>query len=688
MHTRWWSWFGRSLYRRIVLPLVGLMTLTLLVSITTFILGTHHARDRLLAYEAALDADHIAQTLRTRTNDVETAAQLFAQEPAVLRALDAPEVSLLDARALVFRDRFQLDVVQVFDQTSTPLINQAISGLMQPLEPLASQSSASTFLVQQQHNRMLLVQHIVLDGSGSIVVGLDLQQELERIAQQQRLPDGLALTINKQRIVAPATQATAADVYVYQQPLTLGSTTFTLEVLHSTKDLTTVLHAGLRTMLITLLGATVLLLLLGMVLAHSIVRPVRRLARVAEDLAAGDLSKRATIESHDELGSLALSLNTAAERLVEALREQRREMQRERAILASIADGVLVSDEAGRIVVMNEAAYHIIGVAEAERLQRAAEQGAEVHQFYAALEALEPFFAHALGQKRNPLLPSQLELAGRTFQVHARPIWLNDTLLGAVTSLHDVSAQVESERIKSEFIAVAAHELRAPLTSMRGFIDLLRFTDTSNLSAEQLKCIEIVERGMERLQELISDLLDISRLDHQQTTVKAQPLDLCHHIHESVQLFRQQLNDKQQTCVVRCTPQLPHLRLDPVHLQRMLINLLSNAVKYTPDGGAITIRCTQRANDILVQIQDTGVGIPLADQPRIFGRFFRAKNPLSAQVGGTGLGLAITKSLIELNHGSIYFESTPNIGTTFYMSFPCELIVSTPITPIIVHEVS
>ena len=422
------------------------------------------------------------------------------------------------------------------------------------------------------------------------------------------------------------------------------------------------------------LGALWLLLHIGLiVMLQRKRRAIQQLTAVVDVLATADLSVRAPNLGTDELGELAQSINLAAEHFTNLLDTQRRETQRERAILAAIDDGVIVCDQLGQIILLNTAAYNIIAMAEAERLQTNHEQPNLSLRFYAALEAVQPALDQALG--RPHIKPAErVCFAGRTYRLSANPIWIDDRRIGAVAILQDISARVESERLRSDFMALAAHELRSPLTSIRGFADMLLWSNPEHFSAEEISYIEGIGRNIQRLTELMNDVVELARLETQRNEHTPQPVDLRQVLSAVLDEFRPRAERKKLQLDCLLPNELPLLSLDPLHIRQISHHLISNAIKYTPEQGQIQIEVQQRIDDVLVVVRDTGIGISLREQPRIFGRFFRNDNPLSRAAGGTGLGLSIAKALVEMNHGSIYFESIEEEGTTFYVAFPLALV--------------
>jgi len=236
-------------------------------------------------------------------------------------------------------------------------------------------------------------------------------------------------------------------------------------------------------------------------------------------------------------------------------------------------------------------------------------------------------------------------------------------------------AQSELRRLddaKSQFVSAAAHELRNPLASLLGYIELLTEEDTSNFTPTQTQFIQNISRSAQRLRQLTNNLLDITRLDSNRLELvmqKMSPLDL---LEMALSEMQPLFDGKRQRVVVKAEPSVPAIWCDRVRALQILANLLSNAHKYTPAGGTIVTQVARMRGRPFVtfRIKDSGIGIPADDQLRLFTRFYRASNATAADGTGAGLGLAITQSLVRLHGGKIWFESKEGKGTTFSVTLP------------------
>jgi len=256
--------------------------------------------------------------------------------------------------------------------------------------------------------------------------------------------------------------------------------------------------------------------------------------------------------------------------------------------------------------------------------------------------------------------PADIQLASR----------LADHAAAAIQNARLYDAVRQANLAKSEFVSQVAHELRAPMTSIRGYADMLQQGIVGPLTSQQEQFIRTIRSNIERMQALVSDLQDTSRIEVGQMRVEPCPIRLTDALVEALQATRPQMNARTHRLTVEIPAELPLLRADPTRLTQILVNLLSNACQYTPPGGQITVRAWQENGRVYCSVADTGIGISPGDQARLFTRFFRADDPNVRAVPGTGLGLYIVKKLLELQDGNITIHSRLGEGTTFTFDLP------------------
>ena len=361
-----------------------------------------------------------------------------------------------------------------------------------------------------------------------------------------------------------------------------------------------------------------------------------------------------------------------AEDLGAMLKQQQVEATKSQAILDGVADGVLFADASGKIILFNPAAERILEIPRQQAIGRSIREmlglyGVEGRKW---LAALEDWAAHPADRTPEDFIAERLQLGDRVVSVHASPVIRGTEYLGTVSVFRDITAEVEADRAKSEFISTVSHELRTPMTSIKGYADLLMLGMAGPLDEQQKRFIEIIRNNAERMVALVSDLLDISRIESGRMQLDLRTL----HIHEVVgqvlNTLQGRVLSKGLALQVDVPEDLPPVWGDSNRVAQILTNLISNAIQYTPPGGRVTISAHPNENMLEVSIADTGIGISKEDQRKIFDRFFRADDPLVQETSGTGLGLPITASLVQMHGGQIWVESELGEGSTFTFTLP------------------
>ncbi len=348
-------------------------------------------------------------------------------------------------------------------------------------------------------------------------------------------------------------------------------------------------------------------------------------------------------------------INEQALRLAEMVTYQQEEASKVRAILQSVADGVIVVDRASRILLCNPAAAQILSM---ERVEL------EGHSTLELPGLFQPGGVLAQGSRR-------VELPDRFISSHVAPVVTDaGEELGSVYVIRDITREVEADRAKSEFISTVSHELRTPLTSIKGYVDLILLGSVGDVSPMQRSFLDVVRANSNRLVELINDLLDLSRLDTGRIVLNREPIVLSDLLEEVVESARAEIERKQLSLEMAVSPELPTVYVDRKRIVQVLTNMVSNAYKYTPEGGRVEISAHSTDGYVQISVSDTGVGIAKEDMKKLFTRFFRADNPMRDEVGGTGLGLAISKSFVELHGGEMWVESQVGQGSTFTFTLP------------------
>jgi signal transduction histidine kinase len=236
--------------------------------------------------------------------------------------------------------------------------------------------------------------------------------------------------------------------------------------------------------------------------------------------------------------------------------------------------------------------------------------------------------------------------------------------------LRDISREAELDRIKDEFISTVSHELRTPMTPIKGYTDLLVNNKVGPLNDLQLKFLRVIKTNADRLDSLVNDILDISRIDAERVKLDNKPIKLSGLIRQVLPTFEYQIGEKNLALTLHIPDSLPPVYADPDRVTQILVNLIGNSVKYSRPDDKINIVVTAQNDYVRVDIQDTGLGISEEDLAQVFDRFFRAERDVSSVVDGTGLGLPIAKNFVELMGGKIWASSELEVGSTFSFTLP------------------
>ncbi|HUX80940.1 MAG TPA: HAMP domain-containing sensor histidine kinase, partial [Candidatus Paceibacterota bacterium] len=259
----------------------------------------------------------------------------------------------------------------------------------------------------------------------------------------------------------------------------------------------------------------------------------------------------------------------------------------------------------------------------------------------------------------------------------ATPVILDKKTIGTIKVFRDITYEREIDKAKTEFVSLASHQLRTPLSTVNWYAEMLLEGDVGKLNDQQQKYLDEVYRSNQRMVELVNALLDVASLELGTFIIDPEPTDICKLMKDVIDEQQPQIDARKLRFSSSCTKSIPLMQADPKLLRMVMQNILSNSVKYTPEDGEIdfTITLTDNKKNILLKISDTGYGIPKNQQGNIFTKLFRADNVRDKDTDGTGLGLYIVKSIVKNSGGKIWFKSeggVENVGTTFFVSLPLD----------------
>jgi len=431
----------------------------------------------------------------------------------------------------------------------------------------------------------------------------------------------------------------------------------------------------------SLLAASIVILIAGTVVSflfsRRFVGRIEQLKDFSRRVAAGDFRPLQFVGSRDEVADLAHALNETAERLADTIESLSGERNRSSAILRSMVEGVAVVDARERLVFFNSAFAGIFSVDGDKRegrplieiirdsrlvaLIRKALTGEEGLQADIVMGFIQQRSFSATAAPVNPL-DSSVGKAASAKSESVKPS-------GAVVVLHDVTELRRLERVRQDFVANVSHEFKTPLTAIQGFAETLLAGAIDDPTSNR-RFLEIIREHSARLARLTDDLMKLARIEAGKLELQVSPVNLADVAEGCEETALLKAGRKQISLSVDLPATLPLVRGDANLLHEVLQNLVDNAVQYTHPGGNITVAAVPRDRDVVVTVADTGIGIPLADQERIFERFYRVDAARSREAGGTGLGLSIARHIVESHGGRIWVESEVGVGSRFFFSIP------------------
>lgn len=354
--------------------------------------------------------------------------------------------------------------------------------------------------------------------------------------------------------------------------------------------------------------------------------------------------------------------------------------QKNDAILASVGDGLVVTDREERVVRTNERFTELTGWRQEDLL------GRKLSSVIAIVDAQgekvphsrRPIYQVLHSDSQTPKTTSlkdslrYISRDGTEFPagITVAPIIIDDKVVGAIETVRDITKELEIDRAKTEFVSLAAHQLRSPLTATKWYLELLMASETGKLSTKQRQYTQGAHKATNRTIQLVNALLNVSRVEVGSAAVDPQPTDLRVFVQGIIDEHLPQVSEHKLRVTEQFDQQLPKVNVDPRLMQIIVTNLLSNAIKYTPKRGSITVTLRKQPHGILLAITDTGYGISQSQQNMIFTKLFRADNIKTKSTEGTGLGLYLVKSIIDYTGCRIWFDSTENVGSTFYVLIP------------------
>jgi len=422
--------------------------------------------------------------------------------------------------------------------------------------------------------------------------------------------------------------------------------------------------------LLSSLLSSIIVILLAYFLARSLTQPILEMTQKAIQLVSRTFDTEVQVNSKDELGSLSKAIGEMGNQLRDKIEEISKEKDYLQTILKGMMEGVLVVDGRGRILMVNDALRNLLSLSSdvADKMPLEVIRNAE----------LEGAIRKALRDGESIALELNLDKSGvKIVEVNVVGIFPSskgmdkdgEGIRGAIAVFHDITRLKGLEKIRQDFVANVSHELRTPLTTIKGYVETLLEGALKEEVASQF--VQVIKRHTDRLTKIVEDLLMLSKIESKEFQLKMEVISLRDLIDDVIDFVKEPAEKKKISISQSAIPHSLAVEADRNYLEQISINLLDNAIKYTPEGGMITISVIEKdQREVLVSVQDTGIGIPKEDLPRIFERFYRVDKGRSQELGGTGLGLSIVKHLVQAHGGKVWVDSQPGKGSTFYFTLP------------------
>ena len=449
----------------------------------------------------------------------------------------------------------------------------------------------------------------------------------------------------------------AADYMDVALPITRGDNQYVIYILDNKATVNSLISQIFGLILESLVFGLVISILLSFLLSKTMIIPVQRLTEGAMRVAEGDFSRRIEVTSRDEIGVLTDTFNDMARQLRDTLRQVENERNKLDTLVLHMTDGVVAFDRDGQVIHSNPAAEGMLG--------RPIGPDTTYKELFGDQYSLEEAMAapdHLEGEVR--VGDQVLDLLLAPFDRERQG--------GVLVVLHDVTEERKNQEMQREFVANVSHELRTPLTNIRSYAETLSDSAGDIPPAMEKKFLGVILNESDRMTHIVQDLLTLSRFDSGRDELKLSWFSFegaVQDLYNAVYMEAQRHSHTMKLCV---EPGLPQVRADRERIMQVMMNIVSNSIKYTPDGGQIQISAGQNGSRVWMQVDDNGIGIPAADRPRIFERFYRVDKARSRQSGGTGLGLSIAKEIVDRHEGALELVDRNGPGLSVRMELNIE----------------
>lgn len=449
------------------------------------------------------------------------------------------------------------------------------------------------------------------------------------------------------------------DFMDFAAPINSGENSYVIYIKDNKNDVQE-LNIELFTIIIeALFVGLIISVLLSFLLSKTMIIPIQSLTRAADRVASGDFSGKIEVTARDEIGVLTQTFNDMATRLNDTLHDIENEKNKLNTVFLHMTDGIVAFSKNGEIIHYNPTAENMLGVSFDD-------PSTGFSEVFSDVVSIKEVFS----LRRPDVIRIDMTFGDKSLEISFAPFSSGDAQGGVLAVIHDVTQQKRAEEVRREFVANVSHELKTPITSIISYAETLADSDSSLSDEIRQSFLSVIVNESDRMTNIVKDLLALSKYDAGEVEIKVEPYDMLASIKSVHDAMILDVKKHGRNILLELENSLPLVFGDKDRIEQVLINIISNAVRYTPEGGNITISAGFRSGEVWVKVSDTGIGIPKADLPRLFDRFYRVDKARTRTYGGTGLGLSIANEIVTKHGGRIQVDSEINKGTDVTVWLP------------------
>ncbi|CDW59418.1 PAS and HAMP and HisKA and HATPase c domain conta ining protein [Trichuris trichiura] len=410
-------------------------------------------------------------------------------------------------------------------------------------------------------------------------------------------------------------------------------------------------------------------IVVALLVARSITKPIKEMQKQAVRIAQGDYSEKVDVQGHDELSQLAETFNKLSDRIEDAQDTMEAERNRLDSVLTHMTDGVIATDRRGKVITINEMALSLLNTTSEQAIGQSILTLLDLEEEYTLRKLLETPEEILIDRSKSDSEEDRMTLRSDFAMIRRESGFIS----GLVVVIHDVTEQEKTAEERRQFVSNVSHELRTPLTSVRSYLEALEEGAWEDKTVAP-EFIHVTLGETDRMIRMINDLLNLSRMDSGAQQMDLELVNFNELVDYILDRFDMMVNNQEKNyrIVREFTERDLWVEIDTDKIMQVIDNIMNNAIKYSPDGGKIEVHLMETHKNVVLSISDEGLGIPKKDLEKVFERFYRVDKARARQQGGTGLGLAISKEVMKAHQGQIWVESVEGKGSTFYISLPYE----------------